>query len=200
MVPGDFSRPGGKRRAFYGVLDMGLRSNKIWSLLGIARDVTVRITLTDPHGLHMRRCKDLVQIARKYLAYQIYLRNPAGRSPSWANAKSLLSLQALGVRGSVPGEPPAVVEVRIQGFRPGKPLREIKRVLQAEPQKYLSVYELTALAEAVGGEVVIKPRAEPEKKLRRRLIHRLRSIGSRLFHRAAPSVAEDTAPRSKTPD
>jgi phosphotransferase system HPr-like phosphotransfer protein len=129
--------------------------------LRIYRTVTTSIDLTDPHGLHMRRCKDLVELARKYVGYRIFIRCPTARAKTWANARSIISLQMLGVRGPAKGEKPPVLEVRVHGFRPKKLIQEIDLLLGADPQKYLSPYELYELAKATGGELAVKP---PEKR------------------------------------
>ena len=125
--------------------------------LGLEHEICERIVITDPHGLHMRRCKDVVQVARKHMTYGIFLRAGSSAGKPWANARSVLSVQTLGVRGPVNGEAPPVVEVKVHGYRPKKVMYELRLVLEGEPNKYLSVYELSALVEKTGGKLVTKP-------------------------------------------
>jgi phosphotransferase system HPr-like phosphotransfer protein len=136
-------------------LPLGLRT-----FAGMYYELTETMVVTDPHGLHMRRCKDLIQVARKYITYRVFVRYPSAGGKSWANARSILSLQTLGVRGPVNGEEPPVVEVKVYGFRPRVVLQEIRKVLEGEPHKYLSIYEKHDLAQKLGGQLVVKPPAE----------------------------------------
>ncbi len=124
--------------------------------LGIFQDITDQIPITDPHGLHMRRCKDLVLVARKHVAYRIFVRSLSARNTAWTNARSILSLQALGVRGSLPDGKPPILEVRVYGYRPWRVMGEIRQVLEKEREKYLSVYEIFELAKKGGGQMVAK--------------------------------------------
>jgi phosphotransferase system HPr-like phosphotransfer protein len=105
----------------------------------------------------MRRCKDLVHVARKYIAYRIFVRNLSAHGATWANARSVIRLQTLGIRGPHKGEALPVVEVRVGGFRPRMVMREIRKVLEGESDKYLSVYELYEIAEKTGGKIIVKP-------------------------------------------
>lgn len=142
--------------------------------LGIYHTVSENVELTDPHGLHMRRCKDLVELARKYVGYRIFVRCPTARVKSWANARSIISLQMLGVRGPVKGEKPPVLEVQVQGLRPRKVLHEISQKLRLEPQKYLNAYELYEVAKEPGGQLAIRPaknKVHPFKEFARRVTH-----------------------------
>jgi phosphotransferase system HPr-like phosphotransfer protein len=128
--------------------------------LGIYQEVTEQMTVTDPHGFHMRRIKDLILVTRKHVTYRVFVRPRSAGGTSWADARSILRLQALGVRGPREGEDPPVVEVRVDGFRPRRVLQEIRKVLEDEPNKYLSVYELDELAKRTGGRVVAPPPRE----------------------------------------
>ncbi len=139
--------------------------------LRLEHEITARIPVTDPHGFHMRRCADLVRVARKCVTYQVHLRNHSAGGKTWASARSLMSLMSLGVRPPLPGQAPPVVEVKIHGLRPGKVLREIRDVLEERPQKYLSVYELAELAEKTGGTLVVRGPARKALTWPRRLWH-----------------------------
>jgi phosphotransferase system HPr-like phosphotransfer protein len=129
--------------------------------LHLEYEVTDRVVVTDPHGFHMRRCADLVQVARKHITYNIHLRHHSAGGMTWASARSLMSLMSLGVRGPLKGQAPPVVEVRVHGLRPVKVLRQIRKILQERPEKYLSVYELAELAKQTGGTLVVRESARP---------------------------------------
>jgi phosphotransferase system HPr-like phosphotransfer protein len=148
--------------------------------LRLERGITARVTVTDPHGFHMRRCSDLVQVARQHLTYDIHLRHYSGSGKTWASARSLLSLMSLGVRGPLPGQAPPVVEVRIHGLRPGRVLRKIRQVLEQRPEKYLSVYELAELAAKTGGTLVVRGPAPPSSPRPRRLAGALAQVAARI--------------------
>ena len=145
------------------------RRETLGRLLGIYRDLTEMITVTDPHGFHMRRCLDIVKVARRYVSYGIYIRYQSASGKTWANARSLISLQALGVRGAAADESPPVVEVRVSGFRPWHAMRDLRHVLESTPQKYLSVHELYAIAQKDGGRLVVKPPATAQSAFTERL-------------------------------
>lgn len=130
--------------------------------LGIYHEITEQIVVTDPHGLHMRRCKDLVLEARNHIPYRILVRNRSSHGKTWANAKSITSLLTLGVRGSSKKEELPVVEVKVYGFRPRKVMREIRKVLETNPQQYLNVYELYDLAQKASRRGSEKPSIEPK--------------------------------------
>jgi phosphotransferase system HPr-like phosphotransfer protein len=150
----------------------------IFQLFGLYRDAKVQIAITDPRGLHMRRCKDLVLAARKFVAYRIFIRNVSAQGKTWINAKSILSLQALGIRGHRNGEPLPVIELKVSGFRPRPVLQEIRKVLEEDPHKYLSVYELAELAKETGGNIMARLPESPATGLRQRLARALRrSLG-----------------------
>jgi phosphotransferase system HPr-like phosphotransfer protein len=90
----------------------------------------------------MRRCKDIVQVARRYVTYRIFIRSLGSAGQNWANARSILNLQALQIPGPQKGEPMPMVEVKVSGLHPEPVMQAIKNVLQAEPKKYLNIYEL----------------------------------------------------------
>jgi phosphotransferase system HPr-like phosphotransfer protein len=144
--------------------------------LGLEHEVTARVVVTDPHGFHMRRCKDLVEVARKYVTYNIYVRPLAGGGKTWANARSIMSLTTLAVRGPRPGEPPPEVEVRVHGLRPRLVMQEIRQVLEEGAEKYLSVYELAELAEKTGGKIVVRTPTRTSLSRGQRVTRLLRSL------------------------
>jgi phosphotransferase system HPr-like phosphotransfer protein len=129
--------------------------------LDLHQDVTAVVTVTDPHGLHMRRCKDLVNVARRNITYRVLVRPQSGSRRTWADARSILSIHSLGVRGARAGEAPPALEIRVQGFRPRHVLREIRETLEGEPHKYLSPLEIYELAQKTGGRLVV---AVPKQK------------------------------------
>jgi phosphotransferase system HPr-like phosphotransfer protein len=157
---------------FVGASLVGIAGLAVWAilkwrieigrLLGVYREITEQIVVADPHGLHMRRCKDLVQAARKHIPYRILVRNRSGNGKTWANAKSITSLLTLGVRGPCKNEKLPVVDVKVYGFRPRRVMRELRKVLETEPQKYLSVYELYELAQKAGGRGSEKAPTQPK--------------------------------------
>jgi len=146
----------------------------LFQLFGLYQDAKVQIAIIDPHGLHMRRCKDLVMVARKYVAYRIFIRNVSAHGKNWANARSILNLQTLGVSGPRNGAPPSVIEIKVSGFRPRPVLQAIRQVLENDPHKYLSVYELAELAKESGGTIMVRSPEEPASSLRQRLIKAFR--------------------------
>jgi phosphotransferase system HPr-like phosphotransfer protein len=163
--------------------------------LHLEYEITERIAVTDPHGFHMRRCGDLVQVARKHVTYNIHLRHHSGGGMTWASARSLMGLMSLGVRGPLPGQAPPVVEVKIHGLRPGKVLRQVRRVLEERPEKYMSLYELAALAEKAGGALVV--RRTPQQTGRpRKLADLLASIRARIGRRLRTGQGPRKAPES----
>lgn len=155
-----------------GALGVGIAGLSTWVVLkwrielgrflGVYREITEQIVVADPHGLHMRRCKDLVQEARNHIPYRILVRNRSAPGGTWANAKSITSLLTLGVRGSRKNEELPVVEVKVYGFRPRKVMRAIRKVLETKPQKYLNVYELYELAQKASRRVSEKPSIPPK--------------------------------------
>jgi phosphotransferase system HPr-like phosphotransfer protein len=150
----------------------------IFQLFGLYRDAKAQIAITDPRGLHMRRCKDLVLAARQFVAYRIFIRNVSAQGKTWINAKSILSLQALGIRGRRNGEPSPIIEIKVSGFRPRPVLQVIRNVLEEDPHKYLSVYELAELAKQTGGNIVVRVPEPPATGWRQRLTRSLRrSLG-----------------------
>jgi phosphotransferase system HPr-like phosphotransfer protein len=138
-------------------------------VFGLYQDAKAQIAITDPHGLHMRRCKDLVLVARKHVAYRVFVRNVTVPGKTWVNARSILGLQTLGVRGHRNREPLPIVEVKVSGFRPRPVLQEIRRVLEEDPNKYLSVYELAELAKETGGRIIARMPERRTARFRQRL-------------------------------
>jgi phosphotransferase system HPr-like phosphotransfer protein len=145
--------------------------------LGFFQTVTVQMNVMDPYGLHLRRCKDLIYATRNLVGYQIYMRNHGEGAKHWANARSIISLQTMGVPRRAPGEPPPTVDVRIAGFKPSVAVRAIRKVLEEDPYKYLSVHDLAQLAATVGGQVSAKmplPGPVPLHRRIRRVLGRIK--------------------------
>ena len=185
-------------------LAAGLAAWLIWTRrrtvgrwLRLERELTARVTVTDPHGFHMRRCADLVQVARAHVTYNIHVRHHSGGGKTWASARSLMGLMSLGVRGPLKDQAPPVVEVRIHGLRPGRVLRQIRKVLEKQPEKYLSVYELAELAEKTGGALVVRKPAPKQAGHTRQIAEALARVAAWLKAGLRPSNCQNPGKSDK---
>ncbi len=130
-----------------GIADSMANKLKWWQRMlhqfGFYDELVAQLEVLDTRGLHYRRSAEVIKAVRRFPTYGIFIRFPSRRPDLWADARSITSLLSLGVHSYQPekGEKPPVVEVKISGFNPARPLRNLRQAMQEAPFRYQNIYE-----------------------------------------------------------